>query len=44
MSSSITSISFDCHQPYALSRFWAEVLGFIEDPDDLDAWARRLGG
>jgi hypothetical protein len=37
MPSSITSISFDCQRPYALSLFWAEVLGFTEDPADPNA-------
>jgi hypothetical protein len=37
MTSSITAISIDCHDPYRLSLFWAQVLGFIEDPDDPNA-------
>lgn len=30
----IRHITFDCHDPDALSRFWADVLGFEDDPDD----------
>lgn len=32
MTSSISSISVDCQEPYRLARFWAEVLGFVDDP------------
>ena len=27
-------ITFDCRDPHLLGRFWSEVLGFVEDPDD----------
>lgn len=37
MPSSIAAISIDCHDPYPLSLFWAQVLGFVEDPDDPNA-------
>jgi predicted enzyme related to lactoylglutathione lyase len=34
MSSSIRWISYDCADPYPLSRFYAEVTGWPPDPDD----------
>ncbi|MCM0678207.1 VOC family protein [Micromonospora phytophila] len=30
----IRNISFDCHDPYALSGFWSEVLGYARHADD----------
>lgn len=30
----IQDITFDCRDPHRLGRFWAEVLGFVEDPLD----------
>ena len=32
MSARIRHLTFDCREPYSLARFWAEVLGFREDP------------
>ena len=37
MTSTIGAISFDCRDPYAQARFWAEVLGFTDDPDNPNA-------
>jgi catechol 2,3-dioxygenase-like lactoylglutathione lyase family enzyme len=34
MTLKITHITFDAHQPDEISRFWAEAMGFAEDPDD----------
>lgn len=34
MSSRIHNISFDCVDPYELSGFWAEVLGYPRSDDD----------
>lgn len=34
MSARIRHITFDCRDAHALAQFWAEVLGFIEDPSD----------
>ena len=34
MTSTIRHITFDCHDLELVSRFWTEVLGFHEDPDD----------
>jgi hypothetical protein len=34
MASRISHTSFDAIQSYAQSVFWAQVLGYIEDPDD----------
>lgn len=35
MTSAIHSITFDAHDAYALSLFWAQVLdGYAEDPED----------
>jgi catechol 2,3-dioxygenase-like lactoylglutathione lyase family enzyme len=34
MSSRIGQTTFDCRDAYALSSFWAEVLGFRDLPDD----------
>jgi hypothetical protein len=25
-------VTFDCHHPEALARFWAEALGYVEEP------------
>jgi hypothetical protein len=30
----IKSITFDCAHPYRLAQFWAELTGFVEDPDN----------
>jgi len=34
MSSRISHTTFDCHDAYALSMFWAKVLQFTDVPDD----------
>ena len=34
MRSRVRSVTFDAVDPAAISAFWAEVTGFIEDPDD----------
>ena len=34
MTSRIDHTTFDCHDAYALSKFWAEVLGFTDVPGD----------
>jgi catechol 2,3-dioxygenase-like lactoylglutathione lyase family enzyme len=34
MTSTIRHITFDCHDLELVSGFWAELLGFAEDPDD----------
>jgi catechol 2,3-dioxygenase-like lactoylglutathione lyase family enzyme len=34
MTSRIDHTTFDCHNAYALSKFWAEVLGFTDIPGD----------
>lgn len=34
MPARIRHITLDCHHPYALSRFWAEALGFVDHPDE----------
>jgi len=36
MTALISHTSFDSLDAYAMSVFWAEVLGFAEDPDDPD--------
>jgi Glyoxalase-like domain len=46
-------ITFDAHDPIALSRFWADVLGYVNPPppghelasgeDPFDAWREFLG-
>ncbi len=37
MTSSISSITIDCRDPYLLARFWAGVLGYIDDPGNPNA-------
>ena len=32
MTSRIAQITLDCHDPYAISRFWIEALGYRDDP------------
>lgn len=32
MPARIRHLTFDCREPYVLARFWAEVLGFHDDP------------
>jgi len=34
MTSRIAHTTIDCTQPYALSRWWEQVLGYAEDPED----------
>ncbi|QPP09938.1 VOC family protein [Streptomyces bathyalis] len=34
MTSNLRNISVDCANPYALARFWSEVLGIPVHPDD----------
>ena len=34
MASRISHTSFDCHDAYTLSSFWAGMLGFTDVPDD----------
>lgn len=33
MTVTVTQITFDCENPYELSRFWAEATGFLAHPD-----------
>jgi catechol 2,3-dioxygenase-like lactoylglutathione lyase family enzyme len=33
MTLAITHITFDVHDPALVSRFWADVMGFAEDPE-----------
>lgn len=37
MTSRISHTTFDCADPYALSRWWEQVVGYAEDPDDPNA-------
>lgn len=30
----ISHVAVDCHEPYTLSEWWKDVLGYVEDPDD----------
>ncbi len=30
----VRHVTIDCHNPYTQSVFWAEVLGYVEDPDN----------
>lgn len=34
MTARISHVTVDCDDAYALSLFWSEVLGYIEDPQD----------
>jgi catechol 2,3-dioxygenase-like lactoylglutathione lyase family enzyme len=34
MTSRIAHTTIDCAQPYELSRWWEQILGYAEDPDD----------
>ena len=34
MHARIRHVTIDCHDPYTQARFWAGVLGFVDDPDD----------
>ena len=43
MPSTIRHLTIDCRDPFALARFWADVLGFADDPEDPNA-ARRPRG
>lgn len=37
MVSTIRTVTFDCRDSYALSKFWEQVTGYVEDPDDPNA-------
>ena len=37
MTSSIATITVDCRDPYRLARFWSEVLGYTDEPDNPNA-------
>ncbi len=37
MPSSIATITVDCRDPYRLARFWADVLGYTDHPDNPNA-------
>lgn len=37
MPSSLATITVDCKDPYLLARFWAEVLGYIDEPENPNA-------
>lgn len=37
MGSTVHNITFDARDPYAIAGFWAEVLGYVEDPADPNA-------
>jgi predicted enzyme related to lactoylglutathione lyase len=37
MASRIRTITFDCRDPFRLARFWAEVLGYVDDPENPNA-------
>lgn len=41
MTAFILNITFECHDPLALGRFWAEVTGYTVDPE-ADATRTRL--
>ena len=34
MTALVSHTSFDCLDAHAMSVFWGQVLGFVEDPDD----------
>ena len=34
MNARIRHITIDCQKPYALAQFWADVLGFTDEPDN----------
>ncbi len=34
MTSRILTVTFDCHDPHLLGRFWAGALGYVEHPDE----------
>jgi predicted enzyme related to lactoylglutathione lyase len=36
MTSRVDHTTIDCHDAYALSKFWAQVLGFTDVPGDLN--------
>ena len=36
MSAHVRHVTIDCRDPYTLSRFWAEALGFTDDPQNPD--------
>jgi hypothetical protein len=40
----ISSIVFECDDPYELASFWSEVTGYQEDPDDPNRPGDRAGG
>ncbi|MBE7324720.1 hypothetical protein IEQ44_08645 [Nocardioides sp. Y6] len=37
MTSFVSHTSVDCANAYALARWWKELLGYVEDPDDPNA-------
>ena len=37
MPARIRHITIDCREPYAMSQFWAQVLGFVDDPQNPNA-------
>jgi catechol 2,3-dioxygenase-like lactoylglutathione lyase family enzyme len=37
MAARISTITFDCADPYRLVNFWSQVTGFAEDPDNPNA-------
>lgn len=34
MSSRVRHLTFDCRDPYLLSRFWSTALGYVDDPEN----------
>lgn len=34
MHARIRHVTIDCHDPFTLARFWAAVLGFVDEPDN----------
>lgn len=34
--STIRHLTIDCRSPYLLAHFWADVLGFVDDPENPD--------
>ena len=43
MSVRIKAITFDCTDPYLLAKFWSQVTGYQEDPEDRNYPDDRAG-
>ncbi|KQT93815.1 glyoxalase [Marmoricola sp. Leaf446] len=50
MTSFVSHTSVDCHDAFALSEFWKQVLEYVDDPDDAnepghdECWIQRPDG